>query len=111
MATHKSAIKRARQNRAQRTRNMGYKTRAKNAINEVRLAIENKGIEDARLSLSKAISILQKVQTKGIMHKNTASRKISRLALQVNKLAVTDSEEGKGEKLDPPAQDPPLSQA
>ena len=89
---------------------MGYKTRAKNAINEVRLAIENKGIEDAHLSLSNAISILQKVQTKGIMHKNTASRKISRLALQVNKLAATCSEEGKGEKLDSPAQDPPLSQ-
>ncbi len=110
MATHKSAIKRARQNRVRRTRNMGYKTRAKNAINEVRLAIENKGIEDAHSSLANAISILQKVQTKGIMHKNTASRKISRLALQVNKLAVTDSEEDKGEKLDSLPQDPPLSQ-
>jgi len=110
LATHKSAIKRARQNRVRRIRNMGYKTRAKNAINEVRLAIENKGIEDAHLSLSNAISILQKVQTKGIMHKNTASRKISRLALQVNKLAATGSEEGKGERLDSPAQDPPLSQ-
>ena len=89
---------------------MGYKTRAKNAINEVRLAIENKGIEDARLSLANAISILQRVQAKGIMHKNTASRKISRLALQVNKLAATGSEEDKGEKLDSPPQDPPSSQ-
>lgn len=110
MATHKSAIKRARQNRVRRTRNMGYKTRAKNAITEVRLAIENKGIEDAHSSLANAISILQKVQAKGIMHKNTASRKISRLALQVNKLAVTDSEKDKGEKLDSLPQDPPLSQ-
>ncbi len=110
MAIHKSAIKRARQNRVRRTRNMGYKTRAKNAITDVRLAIENKGIEDAHSSLANAISILQKVQAKGIMHKNTASRKISRLALQVNKLAVIDSEEDKGEKLDSLPQDPPLSQ-
>jgi len=110
VATHKSAIKRARQNRVRRTRNMAYKTRAKNAISEVRLAIENKGIEDARLSLSNAISILQKVQAKGIFHKKTASRKISRLALQVNRLAATGSEEGKGEKLDSPPQDPPSTQ-
>jgi small subunit ribosomal protein S20 len=110
LATHKSAIKRARQNRVRRTRNMAYKTRAKNAINEVRLAIENKAIEDARLSLSNAISILQEVQAKGIMHKNAASRKISRLALQVNSLAAMASEEDKGEKLDSPPQDPPLSQ-
>jgi small subunit ribosomal protein S20 len=90
---------------------MAYKTRVKNAINEVRLAIENKGIEDARLSLSNAISILQQVQAKGVMHKNTASRKISRLTLQVNKLAATGSEEDKGEKLDSPPQDPPVSQS
>ena len=89
---------------------MAYKTRAKNAINEVRLAIQNKGIEDAHLSLSNAVSILQKVQAKGIMHKNTASRKISRLALQVNKLSASGYEEGKGEKLDSPPQDPPSTQ-
>jgi len=110
MATHKSAIKRDRQSKAQRLRNMAYKTRAKNAIKEVRLAIANKKTEDARLSLSKATSVLQKIQSKGVIHKNTASRKISRLGLQVNKLATMSTQANKGEKSVPPKQDHPSSQ-
>ena len=110
MATHKSAIKRDRQSKAQRLRNMAYKTRGKSAIKEVRLATANKGIEDARLSLNKAVSVLQKTQSKGAIHKNTASRKISRLARQVNKLANTGSEGSRDEKPAPPKQDRPSSQ-
>ncbi len=110
MATHKSAIKRDRQNKAQRLRNMAYKTMAKNAIKEVRLAIANKKIEDARPSLNKAVSILQKIQSKGVMHKKTASRKVSRLTLQLNKLANTSSQGNKDEKSVPPKQDHPSSQ-
>ncbi len=110
MATHKSAVKRDKQNKAQRLRNMAYKTRAKNAIKEVRLAIANKIIEDARLSLNKAISILQKIQSKGVIHKNTAGRKISRLTLQVNKLANMNSQGNKDEKSGPPKQDRPSHQ-
>ncbi len=102
MATHKSAIKRDRQSKARRLSNMAYKTRAKKAIKDVRLAIENKKIEDAKLSLNKATSILQKVQSKGAIHKNTASRKISRLTLQVNNLTVISSEGNKDEKSVPP---------
>lgn len=110
MATHKSAIKRHRQDNAKRLRNMAYKTRAKHAIKEVRLAIANNKIEDAKLSLHKAISVLQTIQSKGTIHKNTASRKISRLARQVNKLANIDSEGNKAEKQGPPKQDRPSSQ-
>lgn len=110
MATHKSAIKRDRQNKAQRLRNMAHKTMAKNAIKEVRLAIANKKIEDARLSLNKAVSILQKIQSKGVMHKNTASRKVSRLTLQLNKLANISSQGNKDEKSGPPKQDRPSHQ-
>ena len=95
MANHKSAIKRDRQSKVQRLRNAGYKTMAKNAVKELRLAIANKKIEDANLSLTKAISTLQKVQSKGALHKNTASRKISRLTRQVNKLSIVSAEETK----------------
>lgn len=105
MATHKSAIKRGIQSKAQRLRNMAYKTRAKTVIKEVRLAIANKRIEDAKLSLNKAISVLQKTQSKGVIHKKTAGRKISRLALQVNKLATTSSKADKDEKSGSPKQD------
>jgi len=111
VANHKSAIKRDRQSKVQRLRNASYKTMAKNAVKELRLSITNKKIEDANLSLNKAISTLQKVQSKGALHKNTASRKISRLTRQVNKLAIVSAEESKGEKLGSPKQDPPSSQS
>ncbi len=102
VAIHKSAIKRDRQSKVQRLRNAGYKTMAKNAVKELRLAIANKKIEDANLSLNKAVSTLQKVQSKGVLHKNTASRKISRLTRQINKLATMSAEGNKEEKSDSP---------
>lgn len=110
MAIHKSAIKRDRQSKGRRLRNIAYKTKAKTAIKEVRLAIGDKKIEDARLSLIKATSALQRIQSKGVIHKNTASRKISRLTLQVNKLGAMSSPENKGEKSGPPKQDRPSHQ-
>jgi small subunit ribosomal protein S20 len=85
---------------------MAYKTSAKSVIKEVRLAIANKSLENAQSSLSKAVSILQTIQAKGVIPKNTASRTISRLSVQVNKLAVVDSEQSRAEKLDSPPQDP-----
>ena len=105
MANHKSAIKRDRQSKARRLRNSAYKTRAKNTIKELRLAIENKQTDEAGLSLKKTVSILQKVQSKGVIHKNTASRKISRLARKVNQLAAISSVESTKEKSDSQAQD------
>jgi len=110
VATHKSAIKRDRQSKGRRLRNMAYKTKAKTAIKEVRLAIADKKIEDASLFLRKATSALQRIQSKGVIHKNTASRKISRLTLQVNKLAAMSSPGNKGEKSGPPKQDRPSHQ-
>jgi small subunit ribosomal protein S20 len=110
VATHKSAIKRGRQSKARRLRNMAYKTSAKTAIKEVGLAIANNDIERAKASLNKAVSILQKIQSKGVMHKNTASRKISGLARQVNRLATMSSEGNKDERPGPPEQDPPSTQ-
>ena len=85
MATHKSALKRARQSRIRRLRNLGYKTKAKKAVKEVRSAVANNSADEARESLIRAVSIIQKTASKGVMHRNTASRKISRLARQVNK--------------------------
>ena len=110
MATHKSAIKRDRQSKGRRLRNMAYKTKAKTAIKEVRIAIADKKVEEARVSLRKATSALQKIQSKGVIHKNTARRKISRLALQVNKLSATSSQGNKDEKSGPPKQDRPSHQ-
>ena len=86
MANHKSAFKRARQNKVRRLRNISYKTRVKNAVKEVRAAVASNSQEQAQENFTKAVSIIQKTVSKGIIHKRNGSRKISRLARQVNQL-------------------------
>ncbi|MBW1729940.1 MAG: 30S ribosomal protein S20 [Deltaproteobacteria bacterium] len=87
MANHKSAIKRARQNQVRRLRNKSYKTRVKNVSKEVRMAVSMNSLEEAQAKLKKAVSIIQKTASKGVIHKNTAARKISRLYRLVNQLS------------------------
>ena len=86
MANHKSAIKRARQSEEQRVRNRSRKTRMKNVIRDLDEAIVGKSPEKAAEQLKKAISVIAKTASKGVVHKNTASRKISRLTREVNAL-------------------------
>ena len=86
MANHKSALKRARQNDVKRIRNMGYRTRTKNVVKEVRAAVTVNSQEQANESLKKATSIIQKAASKGAIPAKRASRKISRLARQVNRI-------------------------
>lgn len=87
MANHKSALKRARQNEVRKILNMGYKTRAKNVIKEVRAAITDNSQDKANESLKRAVAVIQKCASKGAIHRKKASRKISRLARQVNQIA------------------------
>jgi small subunit ribosomal protein S20 len=68
-------------------RNQSYRTKAKNAVKEVRTAVAGNSEDQARKSLVKAVSVLQKTATKGVIHKKEASRKISRLTRQVNQIA------------------------
>ena len=84
MANHKSALKRARQSEIRRLRNKAYKTKTKNALKTVRSAAAENAVDRAKESFIKAVSIMQKTASKGIIHKNTAARKISRLARLVN---------------------------
>ena len=88
MANHKSALKRARQSKVRRLRNMGYKTRVKNAVKEVRVLAGEDSAEKAQESLKNAISILQKTASKGVIHRKNASRKISRLTHLVNRTSA-----------------------
>ena len=86
MAIHLSAIKRARQNEKRRLRNLDVKTKVKSYIKRVRVAVEKKDGEGAQKALSKAIPLIQKAHSKGVFHKNTSNRKISRLTRKVNTL-------------------------
>lgn len=88
MANHKSAIKRARQNEKRRLRNKSAKTRVKNIVKSVRLAVNENSKEEALKELDNAKSIIDKAAKKGVVHKKTASRKISRLARRVNAVSA-----------------------
>lgn len=85
MANHKSALKRARQDEVRRMRNKSVKTRVKNIIKDVReTASNNQNKESSLKSLNTATSIIDKAAKKGVIHKRTAARKISRLSKLVN---------------------------
>ena len=84
MANHKSAIKRARQNEIRRLRNKSIKTRVKSIVKEVRAATGETSGEEAKAKLIAAQSIIDNASKKGVIHKRTASRKISRLTKLAN---------------------------
>ena len=89
MATHASALKRARQSEKKRLRNASIKSALKTQAKKVLQAVESKNTEEARKALSAAIPALQKAAGKGVIAKKTASRKISHLTKKVNYLSAT----------------------
>lgn len=86
MANHKSAIKRHRQNLKRAARNRAARTRIKNVVKAVRLAVLNNDRDAAATALSSANSVLDKYAGKAVHWKN-AARKMSRLAQAVNSMA------------------------
>ena len=90
MATHKSAIKRAKQNEERRLRNRARKTRVKSAVKQVRTALEKKSLEEAQAALQQAIPVIDKAASKGSLHHRAAARKISRLSKQVHALGAEE---------------------
>lgn len=87
MANIKSAKKRVLVNRKKAERNKSIKSAVKTSIKKVEAAIEAKDKEAAVAALQNAISTIDKAATKGVYHKNTAARKVSRLSKAVNTLA------------------------
>ncbi len=87
MANHKSAEKRIRQTLKRTQRNRYYKTKIKNIIKAVREAVNSGNIENANNALKIANKNLHKFVSKGILSKNTASRKVSRLNASVKKIS------------------------
>jgi len=84
LANHKSALKRARQNELSRLRNKVVKTRVKSIVKDVRVSVEESSNGDVMAQLNAAQSHIDKASKKGVIHKKTAARKISRLSKLVN---------------------------
>jgi small subunit ribosomal protein S20 len=79
MAHTRSAIKRIRQAERRRVRNQMVKSRVKTLIKRARTLIEAGDVEQARLSVGDAISALDRAAERGILHRNNAARRKSRL--------------------------------
>ncbi|NOZ25229.1 MAG: 30S ribosomal protein S20 [Nitrospirae bacterium] len=86
-----SALKRVRQAEKRRLRNQDYKSRIKTCTKKVESAVAAKDAEAAARLLREAIKIISKVSSKGIIHRNTASRKISRLTKKVNSILKSEA--------------------
>lgn len=87
MANIKSAKKRILVNRTKAERNKAIKSGVKTAIKKVYTAVESKDKEAAAAALLNATSVIDKAASKGVYHKNFASRKVSRLSRTVNQMA------------------------
>ncbi|MFI3201584.1 MAG: 30S ribosomal protein S20 [Eubacteriales bacterium] len=86
MANIKSAKKRILVNKTKADRNKAIRSGVKTAVKKVIAAIESGDKTVASDTLRAAISSIEKATSKGVYHKNTASRKISRLTVAVNKM-------------------------
>ncbi|MBI5561583.1 MAG: 30S ribosomal protein S20 [Deltaproteobacteria bacterium] len=86
MANHASALKRHRQSERRQARNASVKSAIKSTVRKVREAVEAGKPEDANTLLKSAMSTLDGAVSKGVLHRNNASRKVARLTSQVNAL-------------------------
>ena len=87
MANIKSAKKRVLVSRRNAERNKAIRTGVKTAIKKVEAAVVAGDKVAAQAALVNATSVIDKACTKGVYHKNNASRKVSRLAKAVNGIA------------------------
>jgi small subunit ribosomal protein S20 len=86
---HKSTIRRARQAVKRQGRNRAALSAVKSLVKKVHSAVADKKLDDAKASLREATSALSKAVTKGVLKRNTASRRISRLTKHVNSLVAS----------------------
>jgi small subunit ribosomal protein S20 len=91
VANHPSALKRHRQSEKRRLRNRGIKTKLKNLVRQVREAVATPNAEASTKGLAVAARALDKAVAKGVLHRNNASRRISRLARAVSRAAARAS--------------------
>jgi len=85
LANHKSAEKRARQSAAKYVRNKSIRTKMRNVIKKIRMDAE--AGKNPMENMDAAKSVIDKAARKGVIHKRSAARKISRLS----KLVISKS--------------------
>ena len=86
MANHKSALKRIRQTKTRTERNVAWRSKMRTYIRKVEDAVKSQNKESAATAMKNAMPVVHRAVSKGIIHKNTAARTISRLTHKVKAL-------------------------
>ena len=82
---NKSALKANRQNVKRRETNRQLRSKLRTGLKGIRKSLDDKNVEGAKTALKSLQSLVDKMATKGIIHRNTASRYKSRLSAKVAK--------------------------
>ena len=82
---NKSALKANRQNVKRREHNRELRSKLRTGLKAIRKSLDDKNLEGAKTAVKTLQSLVDKMATKGIIHKNTASRLKSRLAAKASK--------------------------
>ncbi|MCZ8511141.1 30S ribosomal protein S20 [Paenibacillus filicis] len=88
MPNIKSAIKRVKVSEKRRLRNASHKSALRTAVKAFETATAGDNVDNAKAALIAASKKLDKAATKGLIHKNAAARKKSRLAKKLNALSA-----------------------
>ena len=83
VATHASALKAHRQSLKNREHNRQFRARLRNALRSVRTAIDGNDLAGAKDALKQTISLIDKMASKGIIHRNAAGRYKSRITTRL----------------------------
>lgn len=84
MANSKSALKRVRVAERNRLHNRPYRSAARTLVKKAELAIQSGDSAEAQTAVQRAVAMLDRVAGKGIIHKNNAARRKSRLMAKFN---------------------------
>jgi small subunit ribosomal protein S20 len=93
LANTRSAKKRIRQNEKRRLRNREILSRTRTHVKHARKVVESGDYTTSQEAVKKAISELDRAASKGVIHKNNAARRKSRLIAHLNKLQVNEATE------------------
>jgi small subunit ribosomal protein S20 len=83
VASHASALKAHRQSLKNREHNRQFRSRLRNALRSIRTAIDGNDLAGAKTALKQTISLIDKMASKGIIHRNAAGRYKSRLTTRI----------------------------
>jgi small subunit ribosomal protein S20 len=86
VASHASALKAHRQSLKRREQNREFRAKLRTALKGIRSAIDKKDVAAAGQELNKTVSLIDKLASKGIIHRNAAARYKSRISTRLAKI-------------------------